>query len=275
MVVNRRHRERPGGFTLVELLVVLAIFAILGALALPAFQSMLPADALHQGTRNMYAKLKAARVYAATYRVNTALVYSLDNYISPEFDPDNDSSLTAPVIDSATGQFMRVIESVAMMKQVPSLSPPLYVPVDGEDGNFEALPQGVGILLADDGGTIYYRSPRPRVVAKSDQDPDLDEVSNLAPLGMQVIDVGRETGVDANGDVTYERIPFLAHVFTPSGAVAMSSPERFTIQIAPRPDRPIEERFVDLAPEDGGKPEGWITTSLQLFRSTGRVRIIE
>jgi type II secretion system protein H len=59
-----RRPERDGGFTLLELLVVLAIAAGVAALALPALRSPSPAIQIEATARNMAAALRSARLMA-------------------------------------------------------------------------------------------------------------------------------------------------------------------------------------------------------------------
>ncbi len=56
----------PRGFSLVEMLVVLAIFAILAVLTMPAVSSTLQANALTQGTQTVLDQLSLARQFATS-----------------------------------------------------------------------------------------------------------------------------------------------------------------------------------------------------------------
>lgn len=81
----RGFAEPRGGssaaFTLVELIVVLAIIALMAAVAIPSFSRMglFSHNRLDSSTRSLYSMLSAARVYAITYRVCTAVAYDYDN----------------------------------------------------------------------------------------------------------------------------------------------------------------------------------------------------
>jgi type IV fimbrial biogenesis protein FimT len=59
-----RMREKESGFSLIELLVIMVIFAILAAIAIPAFSSWLPNYRLRQAARDVYSNLQRAKVNA-------------------------------------------------------------------------------------------------------------------------------------------------------------------------------------------------------------------
>ncbi len=264
------------GFTLVELLVVMAIIAILGVLAYPAFLSMLPSEDLSAASRDLYTKLQSARAYAATHRVNTALVYSLDNYVSPAEDPDNDDPLPEPILASGSQQFVRVITSVAIMRELPPSAGAYagkFVPIDGAEGVFETLPGDAVLLLNDPGPPyeVYYVNDRPRVAPPEDS----NDVQQVYRLGMSIVDAYVEgTGPDGPDTDPAKSVSFLAHVFKPSGALdargnAPEPPERVTLHVSLYPTAPVEERYVnpDALSEVRSVP-------LQLYKSTGRSRIV-
>ncbi|HNR29255.1 MAG TPA: prepilin-type N-terminal cleavage/methylation domain-containing protein [Candidatus Hydrogenedentes bacterium] len=267
----RMARDRDRGFTLVELLVVMAILAILGVLAVPAFLSMMPSEDLSSASRELYTTLQWARAYAATHRVNTAVVYSLDNFVPISLDPQNNATLPEPIMDSGTGQFMRVITHVAVMRQLPpsaGLYSGRYVPVDGVEGQFRQLPGDTVVLLNDPEAPFnpYYVHKRPRVAPPD----DANDVQQVYRLGMSIIDAYLEgTGPDGENRNPTATTPFIAHVFKPSGALhAPDSPERVTLHVAPRPDAPVEDRYDDAATLAKLR-----TVPLELYRSTGRARI--
>ncbi|MCX5769429.1 MAG: prepilin-type N-terminal cleavage/methylation domain-containing protein [Candidatus Hydrogenedentes bacterium] len=70
--------RRAGGLTMVELLVVVAIIAIMAGIAIPSFARMglLWRNDLQASARELYTLLRAARIYATTYNVETAVVYT-------------------------------------------------------------------------------------------------------------------------------------------------------------------------------------------------------
>ena len=62
-------------YTLVELLVVVAIAAVILGIATPAFTAMMKGGAMTSTTRELAAKIKAARSYAVTNNCYVALYF--------------------------------------------------------------------------------------------------------------------------------------------------------------------------------------------------------
>ncbi len=69
---------RRGGFTLLELLVVLSIAAVMIAVVPPLISSALPGARLKATAREMAAGLRVARTRALTRRAETSLLFDLD-----------------------------------------------------------------------------------------------------------------------------------------------------------------------------------------------------
>jgi type II secretion system protein H len=65
------------GFTLVELIIVLAIMAILSAIALPSFQNYMAQRRLSGATRELYGNLSLARLKAVT--MNQWIALNIDD----------------------------------------------------------------------------------------------------------------------------------------------------------------------------------------------------
>jgi hypothetical protein len=142
---------------LAELLVVLAILGLLAGIGVAMFLrlGLFSRNEVQHSARELYSMLKAARIYAATYRVDTGLAYGV--------------SLK---VDSVTGQAVEAIDAVALVYKMPQeirekcfffydmqgapLNPPVripedenaYVPIRGEHerGLFRSLPQDTAVL---------------------------------------------------------------------------------------------------------------------------------
>ncbi len=72
----RRARSTGTGFTLVELLVVMAIVATLLAAAVPSFQAMLRSQRLNTGTDALFAAINFTRIQAIARNTRVAMVPS-------------------------------------------------------------------------------------------------------------------------------------------------------------------------------------------------------
>ena len=79
--MHGEYRESRAGFTLVEILVVLAIVAVVSAIAIPGLAKMgaFSRDEFTRATQEVNSVLRAAQLYATTYNENTAVVYSMDH----------------------------------------------------------------------------------------------------------------------------------------------------------------------------------------------------
>jgi len=274
--------------TLVELIVVLAIVAIITALAVPGVARLgaFSGDEVPRAAREVFQMLRAARIYAATYNVPTAVVYSLDNWTAPQarFGVNNNQPVNPPIpgneitLDSITGQPVRYIRAAAIMYALPGSEERFltelgeivpfdereeadaFVPVPGSEGQWKALDEDVAVLFNDpDSFQPVYQSPLARYSV------DADGINGTPSLGMfmgapVILDYDRlaELSDPANPGSLLERLAqfdrFPAHIFGPDGRLrptAGGQPlERYTFLVGPRPDQPLEVRLINSNLED-------------------------
>jgi len=280
--------SETGGFTLVELMVVLAIVAILMGLAVPAARMFVQGDQ-ERGARELYTLLRAARVYAATYRINTAVAYEV----------------RSDVLDTFYGaQAVQVLRGAMMVYELPTERQAyagFYVPVPGW-GDFRPFPTGYCVLLQEapegfdappgsaPGGTVID-------INQPDKPMKFVDPASLGLIPVKVLNDSVEIEGTANqhlwqippGRDQYTYYP--AHRFDQTGKLIPptgdTSKERYRIFFAPMPDRPQPERLTSLGdanPEDPLVLKAWIEgtlpnaftmvgVSIEIYRSTGRVEM--
>jgi type IV fimbrial biogenesis protein FimT len=79
--ILRKTNKNSIGFTLVELMVAIAILAILSLIAIPAFTAWLPDYRLKQAARDLYSNLQRARMGAI--KANDSWGVYFDNSVKP------------------------------------------------------------------------------------------------------------------------------------------------------------------------------------------------
>lgn len=280
--MHGEYRESRAGFTLVEILVVLAIVALVSAIAIPGLAKLgaFSRDEFKRSVSELDSLLRAAQIYSTTYNVETAVAYNMDNFSPTETDSAPMEPVTNPIIDSLSGNPVRQIEAAAMLYKVPSGKGPLsgqFVAAPGPLGEFRSFPNGMSLMLNNPEEPpfrpFYFELGASNYVLGAAEDC-------ICSLGMNLI--------TANfADAGPYR--FMAHVFKPAGRVsvktfgtsASSLPcdcngERFALYVAPSADRPLDERLV--FPEQAslvdtsGKPN-LMYRKLYIHKSTARVRV--
>ncbi len=250
--MHGEYRESRAGFTLVEILVVLAIVAVVSAIAIPGLAKMgaFSRDEFKRATQEVNSVLRAAQLYATTYNVNTAVVYSMDHYSEGETQSGAPEPITSPIVDSLTGVQVRQIEAAAIMYQLPTSMPSLsdgqpnplkgcYVPIAGDKGEFTPLPQGMSIML---------QNPESAVMMPGSYDPIYSEfawsnygklatVNRVGSMGLDSLTVAfgvppELTPLDLDAflqnSANYTKSAFIAHVFRSSGR--LSVPDRYSFE---------------------------------------------
>jgi len=91
MKVRAWRSKREQGFTLVEFMVILAIIAILGALAVPAMVDWLPNQRLRKAARELHSALQLARIEAIKNNMSHRVVFNAGagTYQLENAGPDN------------------------------------------------------------------------------------------------------------------------------------------------------------------------------------------
>ncbi|MBW1801418.1 MAG: GspH/FimT family pseudopilin [Deltaproteobacteria bacterium] len=82
MKKSKKIRKSCSGFTVVELCVVIAIIAILGAIAVPGFAVWLPNHRLKSATSVLYSNMQLAKLEAVKHNANVVMWFDAanDNY---------------------------------------------------------------------------------------------------------------------------------------------------------------------------------------------------
>jgi prepilin-type N-terminal cleavage/methylation domain-containing protein len=123
---NKTRKVRPAGFTLIELMIVVAIIGILAAIAIPKFSVLIRKS--HEGATK--GKLSALRAALRIYNGDTEGLYPADD-------------LTCLIRD---GRYINAI---------PEADIPPYHTKSSEVKNNDDLGTGI-ILTADTGGWLYW-----------------------------------------------------------------------------------------------------------------------
>ncbi len=286
-----RSRDRSGGFSLVELLVVMAIVAILMGISIPILQ-MFSQNEMDRGARSLYTMVRAARVYAQTFNVKTAVVYQLDQ------DP-----AANPVMDSLRKQAVRVLRGATVLYQLPANMGSykgLWVPEPNYGYEFEPFSLGYAVLLDVPPPAASMPPTGPAYTYGLSTDPADDNANFLRAFGAGIGSLGMEmvkkydAPIDPDPAVREQQfdagaiVLLLAHVFDTGGKLEVggdATTQRFSILFAPSPDRPANERTWSTVDVNDITVSAWRTQTppvpdmgligipIEIYRSTGRVRM--
>lgn len=296
-------------------MVVLAIIAAITAVAIPAFVSRgsgFGSNPMSRTAREVQSLLRAARVYAITHNITTAVVYNLDNYQSVVDNPGNLPPLGDPLVDNVTDQTIRGINAAAVMYAYPHKTwqtlrgdafagDQVFVPVNDNEGNWQPFDDSIIIPLRDlDGYSVCptYLSPSPRYdpttnIAGSDSCSGASSIAShgMRPEGVLVFMNDQGPLAPGNAPSANRLAPlverYVAHVFDPQGRLDLTGVQRqrFSFMVTPRPDVDVGERLVfpELAQvrdfgQDGlaGNGDDQINLMhipIEVFRSSGRAKI--
>jgi len=261
--VIARGSRASDGMSMVEILAVLAIVGLMASMAVPVIWKMglFSTDRMAGSARELYALLRAAKVYAAQNRLDTALAYNYSENIPPI------RPAVPKIYDQVFGVERRYLDETFMVRELSreekeslGKSGRWFVPLQNRNGNFRPMLEQTCAFLDVRG----YINPGVR------EDPIW--------FGLVEIDVcdllGGPLYKDPSGGWVEK---FYAHVFKPSGEMDSQGRTfeklRFELNIGLKPDTSPTQRFVNPDVEPFALALGERLVPIELFATTGRVRI--
>ncbi len=270
--VRSKRQSCTGGFTMVELLVVLSIFAVIASLAIPAFvrMGMFARNDLNMAAREMVTLLKTAQSYASTYNVTTAVVFDRFAWQDDTTVPNTSFGVTRSAV------VMYQPKSLADAGLEPGNPGPRegeFIPLPGDAGEMRLLPGTTALYLADLDSTTAPNVSR-----------------SMSEVGLQEVNAWFYEGFETTNDylAQYELIepeqeelkPFPAFVFKPSGRMVVTGEtERYRVFIAPQPTEAPSMRLQDpeiyewVLNDNGELRSNFRNVCIELYRSTGRINV--
>lgn len=155
--------SRPSGFTLIEMLVVIAIVGILVSITLPTLNNIRGGDTMLATTRQLLDDVARARQYAISQRTTVYMVFCPANFWN---DPNYTTSLNPSPVEKLKAEklFGKQLNSynfvtLRSVGDQPGQISPRYL------GTWKTLPEGA--IIAD----WKFTSTSPRTVARRIVDP--------------------------------------------------------------------------------------------------------
>ncbi len=267
--------RQPRGFTLVEMIVVMAILAILAAAAIPSFVriAQMDSDRIDATSRLVYGMLNIARTHAATYRAETALYYTLIE-VRDSRAGETDATFPAQVIADGVGVARRMTRmEVEQLKAQPDFDVSdttfneqrCFVVLDGQETRLQMFHPDAAVwawieglhnvpladqLLADTAETaqgltqiLLYRATE----EYTDGDGELDSVTYERVYPRVLLDEENDKRSEPLNLALYDRV-FPAHVFLSSGEMRVGETTarvRYSVRVGHSPIAGVERRFLD------------------------------